>query len=394
MKFSCESHDLAYALNKCSRLARPSKTHPVARNVLIEAHKENRLLLLSATDVVSAYVTYTVRDVNVEKSGAALVDAGSFATFVSAVSGTVSAYVTPADRFMVKCDGKKISLRQDSRALPELSIPEDLVEPVITLDGNELSDLLGISFMADRGDMVASLSGTYLLAKNNILHAVASSGFRFAKASLPIQYSKTSRFLLPASTGRLLPYYLHDDAVVSIYANEKHMWFVTHRFSFACNGINERYPYTTILNHLGQERPNTISVNKLELENALKVCKELADVTNVTGKRAVFLVEGYGAESKKGTITISTSAENEIGDMEWTIITENNIGKSFSFALNIDYLDDILTVLNRLAKSGVLADFEGTNLVNISAGEKENESAIFFSSNTKNSVFAIMPMKV
>jgi DNA polymerase III sliding clamp (beta) subunit (PCNA family) len=296
---------------------------------------------------------------------------------------------------MIKSGSKKISLRQEARELPRQPIPEELAEPIMILDGDELSDLLGISFMADHGDMVASLSGTYLLAKDNTLHAVAASSFRFAKTSLPTKYSKTSSFLLPASTGKLLPYYLHDDDTVEIYARKNTMWFVTHRFTFSCNGINAKYPYTAIVEHLNKKRPNTVSVNKYELENAIKVCQELADVTNVKGKRVVFDIDSeYESSTKKGTITLSTSAENEIGDMEWTITTENNEGKSFSFALNIDYLDDILTVLNRLAKSGILADFEGTNLVNISVGEKENESAIFFSSNTKNSVFLIMPMRV
>jgi hypothetical protein len=79
--------------------------------------------------------------------------------------------------------------------------------------------------------------------------------------------------------------------------------------------------------------------------------------------------------------------------MEWTIITQSHAGESFVFGVNVDYLDDILTALNKLAKGGVLADFD-ENIINISAGEKPNESAIFFSSNSKNSIFAILPMKV
>jgi len=394
MKFSCESNDLAYALNKCASLARPSRTHPVARNVLLEA--DTGIVRIYATDVVSAYVVYIVNDVEVTESGTALVDAGSFSTFVNAITGTVKVRTIEKGRYTgrleVKIGMREIRLSQDTHHLPVLPVPDGL-EPVMTIRGDELSDLLGISFMADRGDLIAALSGTYLYAKDNVLMAIAASSFRFASASLPTDYSKTSMFLLPASTGRLLPYYLHDDDTVSIHANEKHMWFVTNRFNFACNSINAKYPYQIIANVLREEKPNRVSVNKYELENAIATCKQLSDVTNVTGKRVVFLIDSeYG--SNKGTITISTSAENEIGDMEWTIMTDSYEGESFSFAINVDYLGDILTALNKLAKSGILADFDGTNSVNISAGEDANKSAIFFSSNTKNSVFAILPMRV
>lgn len=390
MKFSCDSRPFAYAVNKCTRLARPNSTFPITRNVLIESNSNG--LYVSATDQVSASVTYRVSGVAIDEHGSVLVDAGSLAVFLNALGAEVSAQITKAGRFLVKSGSKKISLRPNAG---KLWMPEKAdLKHLVTVVGSELGGLMSTSFMCMKDDPFKALSGMYFLAYDDMLYSIATTHSRIAYSWLESKGCGRGKFLLPQQTASLLSYYLEEDDIVAVSTSNdgKRLWFQTDRFTLSSAQLDGNYPYDKIREFVLLDRQHEIKVDITEFGDALQTCFELAQVERDKSKRVDF-----HADLAYHLLTISTAEENELGDMEWPLTIKEKKGKSFKLGLYSDFLEDILKAIDRLKKTN-LYSMAGIG-AKITIGIAESEETlnglgnIYLSASGVNSLFIVAPMK-
>lgn len=396
MHFLINSHKLAYALNKCSRLARPQKTYPIARNVLIEAKDD--MLSISATDMLHASVVYRLHDLTISEEGSALVDASTLAVFASAVNADLELYITKANRLMVKSKDKKISLKQGIGELVINALPE--MPAVVKTSGSVLRGATGISFLCADADTFSSLAGTLITTGDGRLYSMAANTDRAGYTWANINYDGKGQFLLPQKVASLLSYFLYDEDEVDITVDGNKIWFETDRFVMSANQLNgiEKFPYDMLSEMVVANREHSIIVDIHELERALETCFALADVENKLHRTVKFV-----ADHNDVSLLIETSEDNELGQMNWSVLLQQMDGKPFQFYISAQYLQDLIKAVQKLTKTGLYTDIGGrTGLITISLAEREimndeGESTkmygpAMFSSNSINALFMIMPM--
>ncbi len=386
MKFSCESKPLAYALNKCVTLCQKSATYPFIRNVLIETVGENALRITS-TDMATMLTYYVTDGVEIKTQGVACVDAYSLTTFISSKVGTVTSYITPADRLMTKLEGNKLSLSQiPSEQFPDRpNLPEEMV---VKVSGENLKAILSISFMANRDLLTSALNGTFVVVGDEYLFAMAASHGRMGYAWVPVKYKGTGRFLLPKSTAELLPRLLYDDDDVLIYVKDNKMFFVTDRFRLVCNQLQGNFPYEQLKAMANAPIENEVFVTAEELNSAVSTCLSMSkDVNNKLWKTISF-----SADTDYHILDISTAKENEIGHMNWSVTIKKHTGTSFSFDLYANFAWDVMRATERARDTELISEF--IRLPRISVGYiiyNENK-LVRIAESGMNAVFVIAPL--
>lgn len=393
MKFKCLASQLGYALDKCSRMAKFKDAYPQARNIILVADEEQGVIRISATDAISSAVTYTVRDsVEITQGGEVVVDAKSLAVFTSSVYDDLDVYITRAGRVMFKCGSKKISLAQseDVPFIPEM--PED-VKDVAAISGKTLNTVLSVSFMSEKDDSARiSLTGVLLMFDGETMYSMAASNGRGAYTWYSSKASGKGKFLIPVSTVELLQQYTYDGDVVNIYFDGKKLWFRTSNYLMHTVLINAEFPYQHITTMVNQEKPYHVTVSRSDLSEALNTCFNLVRVTMNKTKRITF-----NCDTKYNLLTVSTDKSNEIGEMEWPLVITKHNKQGFEFSLSTDYLHNIISALEKLATSDLMAELSGGDNITISLGYNEEakvHAPIYVTSPEMQALFMLAPLGV
>jgi DNA polymerase III sliding clamp (beta) subunit (PCNA family) len=383
MKFSVDSKPFAYALNKCATVARPNATYPSNRNVFIEATDAGLSIL--ATDTLTTTVKYYVTGVKVTETGYALVDAQSFAAFVSARASEIQAHTTEKN-LIIKSGANRIMLRLSDGELAALETP--LNEPIMQLSGEELSNVLSIGFLVNPEASRLFMRGMYLNASNEHLYTMAATDGRLGYAWIPINYKQEGRFLLSQKSTYQLPYFLHDDDHVDVHFWKNKIIFITHRFILSSPMVAEidKYPAEAVVEICSAEHEHWITVNGNELKEVLNTCSVMTE-GNKSGniKRITFTTD-----SDYRLLTVETAAENHIGQMKWNLGIKKFAGDDFKFILNSDFVQDIIKAIEKLSKSSLFMMDQSTGLVQI--GYNTEKGTIYITSNNLSAVFAIAPI--
>ena len=386
MKFSCDSKAFAYALNKCASLTKKSTTYPAIRNLLIEVTEDT--IYVSATDV-STYVTYAVEPISITSQGKALVDARTLSAFVSAKASKIDAYLTDANKFMVKSGGLKISLNQSATELPGKPVlPNDALA---TISGKSLKDVLAISFMAEQDDLSKALSGTMIIFDNSYLYSLAASSGRFGYAWSPIKYDGKAKFLLPPSATRLLPYYLYDDDAVDLYISNNKMFCVTKRFTMSCSQIAGRFPDKHIVDAANAPMLSYADIPAAELGNALEMAIVMSEGTDERKYQRVL----FDFDFDYSLLNLSTARENEIGELDWPVAIRKHDGENFSFWLYSGFISDILKAVKKVSDKNLFADLIGEQVIRLGKGKSVVDGGTdlaYFTSTDINAIFGVAPM--
>lgn len=395
MKFSCDSKVLAYALNKCGYVARIDKTYPTARAVKIEATQGvlGDTLVLTATDM-NTTATFYVTDVEVQEEGESLVDAGIFKAVVSSKHADVRAHTTPKGKLSVSNGGNRTLLNKITGYFPDdESLP---AEPMATIQGGALSDLLSIAFMAREDNAMPVLSGTLLATQDGTLYAMAASQGRMGYAWTSINFNEKSLMLLHPSTARVLPHFLYDDDEVKMYVTESNkVAFVTPRFKLVGRELasKEKYPFQYAGKMATAAQDCAIYVNATSLKEALQTC-----LTVSQGESNVALQQIHFAANKDDyrLLDVSTSEESEVGHMNLVMTVKKSEGPSFEFSLNALFMKEVLRAIEKLSGSEHMTSFLGaSDNIKIGLSDPAAESGtgwIYMSSENLKAIFVVAPV--
>jgi DNA polymerase III sliding clamp (beta) subunit (PCNA family) len=383
MKFSCEQAPLAYALHKCASIARPSSTFLANRNIRLDARADG--LAISATDTMSTTATYIVREAEIDEQGYILVDGASLSAFVGAQRGYVRANSTPQNKLHITSGANKMFLRSsDFEFLPVVHNEDDLVASV---RGEALKELLKISVMADTGNIVSpQLGGTMLMLANKHIYAMSASSGRAGYAWADVRYDGRAKFLLPPMAASRLSYFLHDDDLVGLYRHEGRLLFVTDRFSLVSSEIAGNYPSDRIVEMCSAEQGHLFTVDADELTNILNACSVMYKGAKDNSLKRI----RFAADAEYNILNISTAAENDLGQMNWSLAIRDTVGQSFTFKLNALFVDTVLGVLDKLFKSDLM--YSGLDNSSITIGISEKTNFIYFTSKDLRAIFTIAPL--
>lgn len=382
MKFACEQTPLAYALQKCASVSRPSSTFLGNRNIRIDARADG--LVLTATDTISTTVSYRVPVAEVEEQGYILVDGASLSAFVGAQKSYIRANSTPQNKLHVTSGVNKMFLRSSDHEFLPVKYPADNL--VASMRGDTLKELLKISVMADTGNIVRPfLTGIMLWFDNKHTYAMAASSGRAGYAWSKMDYESKGKFLLPPLSASRLSYFLHDNDMVKLYRKDTKLFLVTERFAIASSEIAGNYPAKEVVEMCSAEQQHKITVSASELVAVLGTCSAMYQGTkDNTLKRIHFKVDG-----EYRILNVSTADENEIGKMDLTLAVSEIIGQPFGFKLNAMFVDTVLGVLEKMLKSDLMYSGSG-DFINI--GTSEKTSFIYFSSSDLRAIFTIAPL--
>ena len=387
MKFSSLAKELGYAIEKCARMTKFKENYPEASKLLIVADKENGVINISATDGLTSTVSYFVREsVDIEQGGKVVVDARSLSVFMSSVFDEVNVYITKAGRVMFKCGAKKISLAQ-SEIEPFIPVPPQKADLVCAVNGSLLNNVLSISFISDgEKSTIPALAGVLLIFDEGMMYSMVASQGRAAYTWYAMRAKGKGRFLIPLETISLLQQYLYDSDFVDIKFDGKRLWFNVGRFILSTVQMSGNFPYEYIAKITQLNRPYKITVSREELHEGLSTCFRLARATGNRHKRI-----NFDADVDYGLLSIKTVEGGEIGDIDWPITIRHHNNAHMKFSLPSNYLENIVSALDKLSSSDLMGQLRGDDNVTISYGEQDDGTLgpVFMTAETMQALFIL-----
>jgi DNA polymerase-3 subunit beta len=386
MRFSCESSKLAYAVNKCSYLASANKTNPITRGVLLDVGTD-RLTVSASDPLASSTITYNIDDVIVEEAGKECVDAKSLSAFLSVVSGATRCY-SKEHKLLFTAGSSKISLnRMSTQNFPRIFNPADVLSPSAVLTGGALKSIFSISFMVDVSDYAFPvLSGVMLSVDDDTIYSMAASTGRLGYAWHKIKSGSTDQFLLPLVSANLLPMITYDDDSLNIYIEGGKIFFVTDRFTLVSAQLAGEYPHDRIREILTKDYPNEFSVGGKDISEKLRASLVLSANESKANLRRITI----NNDVDYNLVGITTQAESEIGQMDWSIVGKDLRGLGFRINLLAKNTDDIISAIDKASKTSLFAELVGQSTIKVAIDDEGKHVRI--ASTGLNALFVISPV--
>ena len=334
MKIIVNSLDLNDAVAKVSRALPVRGVVPVLECIRVIA--ENDKMTLYATDKDLA-IEKTI-DANVVVGGAMLVPGRVFGDYIRSIAGEdteVSLETDDSDRLTISTSGSECNITTlDVEDYPESE--EVSNESYFTIQEASLKEIINnVIFSVATDDSRPMLKGVYLEAKDFVLTAVATDGYRFAMSkkaleekSAAISATVPSRSL--AELSRLLG---DSDNLLRVYVEKNYLLVVLENTKLLTRLLVSGQ-YIRYDNIIPRDFVTTLLVNKNNFERSLSTASIMSrgDKNNLV----VLDIEEYNMNISS-TSQYGTAKEN---------VAVSLTGKDVRCAYNSKYLDDCLKVIN------------------------------------------------
>lgn len=325
MKFRCERDVLADALGTASRAARTGTAAlPVLAGLRLELSGDE--LTITGTDLeLTIQRTITVAG---EVDGGAVITARLASDIVRSLPAGAVELTAETDEVRIRAGRSNFAVRAlNLDDYPRVAVP---VTSSVTIDAAAFGDALRqVVGAASRDEGRPTLTGVLLAAEADGLRMVATDSYRLAVRDLPgVNVLGTDqKVLVPARALTELQRVLGDGPELTLRLGDNDATFEIAGTRLSTRLISGEFPNYRQL--IPASHPNTLTVNRAELLDAIKRMKILA---RETSSAASVLRLRIGADSLQLT-TISQEVGNASEELDATAT-----GEELRVAFNPDYL--------------------------------------------------------
>lgn len=335
MKVICNRGALLEALNVTGNVVNPRSPKEVLKCVKVSAAEDR--LTLAATDLEVA-IRYTDAQIQVEKSGEALLPADKFRDIVrESIDDTLSVELVGEQAHIKGNDSHFKIFTQSAGDFPP--VPDFQGEADLEINGGQLKQLIGQTlFAAARESTRYAFNGVLMVVKQKKINLVATDGRRLALArGEPTRINKTEKDLIhpiiPVKALNLVDKLISDPTEdVGIQFRENQILFSTSNATLTTNLVEGQFPpYEDVL---PKESDKKMTAGTADFLSAIKRAA-LLTTEDSKGVRMAF--------NKKGLVLSSRSPESGEATVNFACKFE---GADVEIGFNPTFLTDALRVVD------------------------------------------------
>lgn len=365
MKFTIKKEDLLPLLTRVNNIVEKKSTQKVRTHVLIKA-TDGQLELVGFDNDMKISGTVSAA---VEQVGSTTVTSQKLHAIINSIQNNGSATMElNGNTLDIVAGHSKFYLA----VIPaeDYPIPDSYVfEQSFSLPANQLVALLNqVKFSMANNDVRHYLNGLLLHFDGNRLLAVSTDGHRLSITETTNQFGiDEQKTILPSKTVAEITGWLHNETDnVQISLSETHIQLIFANMELTSTVINAEYPaYETVIPELTE---NQIIIPKEALRRALQRGKILSHE------------HGVGVSLTFESWKLSLMAKNMDNESVEDSLDINYDGKTIKTAFNINYLLDIISVVDNENLTLSLQDGQSSCLIY----DAEHESARY----------VVMPMNI
>ncbi|HLP20800.1 MAG TPA: DNA polymerase III subunit beta [Chitinophagales bacterium] len=333
MKFIVSTTTLLKSLQTISGVINTSSVLPILEDFLFEI-KAGKMTVF-ATDLETSMST----ELKVEAK-----DSGRIAIPARILLDTLK--TLPEQPLTFKVDEKTFGVEITSETgryklsgenaddFPKIPQPEAVTE--INIPASALSNAIAKTlFAVSSDDLRPAMTGVLFQVSPDGMTFVATDAHKLVKlARTDVKASKAAQFIVPKKALGLLKAALPvSDSGVNVSYNKSNAFFTFENTKLICRLIDANYPdYNAVI---PQNNPNTLAINRLELQNAMR---RISIYSNKTTYQVVLTIAGSELKISAQDLDFSNEATERL--------TCNYEGTDIEIGFNARFLIEMLGVLD------------------------------------------------
>ncbi|HOJ50865.1 MAG TPA: DNA polymerase III subunit beta [Spirochaetota bacterium] len=363
MKFLIGKKDIENILDLANEVVLRKSINPVLSNILLETY--DGVLKVTATDSELTFIAKI--EANIIEDGDVCVINSTLRELVKAIQADEIIFekIDSILKIYSENGNFKANLKTFSTSeFPTIETEELENAPTFAIKGFIFKDMITKNIPFAAKDEVRYNFISVFIEKDGLeLRTISSDTRRLALAKTFVE-GQTSDFsiLIPLKTAKLLKSMLKDSDL-EIKLLNKRVGFIQDNITVISNQIEGDFPNYKAA--IPQETEYNIIVNKLELENGMKILNPFFTTEN---QKINFII-------KNGAIKIVTD-ETEMGEGEYSISTDYD-GNNIEISFNYNFIKDIITTID-----------EDNIMIKIKSNEKP---VIFKGKESDNYLFVTVP---
>ncbi len=365
MKFTVKREQLFPLLTRVNSIVENKSTQKIRTHVLLNANDGNLSLVGFDNDIkMSGSIEATI-----EQSGSTTVSSVKLYEIVRSLTASADIAMELNDNTLhISCGKSKFHLATiDAEEFP---LPDAYVfDKQFSLPAHDIVGLFGlVKFSMASNDVRHYLNGLLLHFTQTDLMAVSTDGHRLSVADIPNTFGiDEQKAIIPRKAVAEVSSWLSTiDSNIEVNLSESHIQFTTGTIEMTSTLINAEYPaYETVIPELAEK---LIVIPKEDLKQALGRAKILSSEY------------GVGASLSFEPWKLNLSAKNMENESVEDSIDINYDGDNIKTAFNINYLQDILNVIDNDSVTLSLQD--------------SHSSCLIYDAEKENAKYIVMPMNI
>ncbi|MBS9781152.1 MAG: DNA polymerase III subunit beta [Gammaproteobacteria bacterium] len=365
MKFTVKREQLLPLLTRVNSIVENKSTQKIRTHVLLNASDGNLSLVGFDNDIKMSGAIVA----NIEQPGSTTVSSVKLYEIVRSLTASADIAMELNDNTLhISCGQSKFHLATiDAEEFP---LPDDYVfNKQFSLPAHDIVSLFNlVKFSMASNDVRHYLNGLLLHFTQTDLLAVSTDGHRLSVADIPNTFGiDEQKAIIPRKAVAEVSSWLSTiDGNVAVNLSESHIQFTTGTVEMTSTLINAEYPaYETVIPELAEK---LIVIPKEDLKQALG--------------RAKILSSEYGVGATLSFVPwkLGLSAKNMENESVEDSIDINYDGENIKTAFNINYLQDILNVIDNDSITFSLQD--------------SHSSCLIYDADKENAKYIVMPMNI
>ncbi len=365
MKFTVKREALLPLLTRVNNIIEKNSTQKIRTHILMTAN-EGQLSLVGFDNEmkVSGNVPAAI-----EEAGAVTVTSHTLFESIKSLNGQSDIEISLHENSLHVVGGKS-QIHLATMPAEDFPVPDDYqFEQQFALPASQLVSLFNqVKFSMASNDVRHYLNGLLLHVTPTQILAVSTDGHRLSVSEIANTFNVSEhKAIIPRKAVQELTTWLSGvDAELMINISNTHIQFVFGNLEMTSTLINAEYPaYETVIPELSDE---LIIVPKSELSQALNRAKIVSNE------------HGLGASLVFSPWKLNLSAKNMDNESVEETLDINYNGEEIKTAFNINYLQNILSVIDNENVTMSLQD--------------GHSSCLIFDAEKENSRYIVMPMNI
>ena len=329
MKFRTNRDSLLNVLSVAQEVITNKSPISILSNVLFQTG-ENKVIVKCTNSTVNAITSFAAE---IEEPGEVTIFCDKLMTVVSSLPlGDVEVFSSGIE-IIVQPVAKKIKFKIKTQAADKFPVIKNFIqENAIRIAAKDFKNLIhNTSFAASTDQNRFIMTGCFICKKDNYLTMVATDTRRMSVCRCIDFNESFTSVIVPKKMLTVVEKFCSDEGETLINSTDKQFMVKSGNLEIISSLFEGKYPAWEKV--IPAELGFTVSVSKKELENAIKT----AVIMSAKDSRVELIVE-----PKKMTVK---TPESEMGSAKEEIAAVYD-GEPITIALNIQFLSDVLKVIN------------------------------------------------
>lgn len=365
MKFTVKKEALLPLLTRVNNIIEKKSTQKIRTHILINVN-DGQLELIGFDNEMKISGTVAAQ---VEVSGSTTVTSQKLFDIIRSLNANAEISLHLQDNSLhVVSEHSKFHLA--TMPAEDYPLPDSYTfEQSFTLAANQLVDLFNqVKFSMASNDVRHYLNGLLLHFTANEVISVSTDGHRLSIAEIPNEFGIDAlKTIVPRKAiGEMTTWLANETGQIQVNLSDSHIQVVFGTMEMTSTLINAEYPaYETVIPELSD---NLIVIPKEQLKQALQRAKILSSEY------------GVGVSLSFSPWKLNLSAKNMDNERAEDSIEINYDGENIKIAFNINYLIDIIGVIENENLTMSLLD--------------GNSSCLIYDADNETSRYIVMPMNI